>query len=110
MTSCLKTIKSKAGSLLRSFRRDARGNVAIFTGLAAIPLFIAAGVAIDVARASRSQNALQVAVDSAALAVAASDKASLAGLSDAEKAARKGQLKKLAENYVKANFSDQSTI
>lgn len=109
MTNCLKTIKSKAGSLLRSFSRDARGNVAIITGLAAIPLFIAAGVAIDVARASRSENALQVAVDSAALAVAASDKASLAGLTDAEKAARKAELKKLAENYVKANYSDQGT-
>jgi Flp pilus assembly protein TadG len=109
MTHCLKTITSKAGSLLRSFSRDGRGNVAMITGLAAIPLFVAAGVAIDVARASRSQNALQVAVDAAALAVAASDKASLAGLDDAQKAARKAELKKLAENFVKANYKDQGT-
>lgn len=109
MTNCFETITSKAGSLLRRFSRDARGNVAMITGLAAIPLFVAAGVALDIARASRSENALQVAVDAAALAVAASDKASLAGLTDAQKAARKAELKTLAENFVKANYSDQGT-
>ena len=92
--------------MLRRFTGDLRGNVAIVTGLAAIPLLIAAGVAIDVARSSRSQNALQVAVDAAALAVAASDKALFLGLEDAEKAARKAELKLLAENFLKANYRD----
>jgi Flp pilus assembly protein TadG len=103
MTTRLNTLRSKAGSLLSRFRCDARGNVAIITGLLAIPLVIGAGVAIDVARASRSQNALQVAVDAAALAVASSDKVELTG-TDEEKATRKAELKKLAENFIKANY------
>jgi Flp pilus assembly protein TadG len=101
-----KTITTKTGALFRRFTGDRGGNVAIVTGLTAIPLLLAAGVAIDVARSSRSQNALQVAVDAAALAVAASDKAVFLGLEDAEKAARKAELKLLAENFLKANYTD----
>jgi Flp pilus assembly protein TadG len=74
MTRHPMTVTSKSDRLLR----NGRGNVAIITALTAIPLLIASGVAIDAARSSRSQNALQVAVDSAALAVAASDKVDMA--------------------------------
>jgi Flp pilus assembly protein TadG len=101
------TITSKSNTFLRRFHRDDRGNVAIITALTAIPLLIASGVAIDVARSSRSENALQVAVDAAALAVAASDKVDMSGLTDAQKASRKAELKKLAENFLRANYSDQ---
>ena len=45
-------------------------------------MMIAAGAAIDTVRINREQVAFDAAVDSAALAVAADDRASLAGLSD----------------------------
>lgn len=106
MRSHLNSVGSKCGSLLHRFRSDARGNVAIITGLAAIPLLVAAGVAIDIARSTRSESALQVAVDSAALAIAASDKWSMAGLTDAQKAARKKELENVATNFIKANYQD----
>nr|WP_246771196.1 vWA domain-containing protein [Aestuariivirga sp. YIM B02566] len=99
--------KSKSARLLHRFAGDARGNVAIFTALAALPLLVAAGVAIDTARASRSHNTLQVAVDSAALAAASSDKVNMAGLTTAQKATRKKELENLARNYVKSNYADE---
>ncbi|QIG49205.1 hypothetical protein G5V57_16665 [Nordella sp. HKS 07] len=90
---------------LRRFAGDARGNVALFTALAALPLLVAAGVAIDVARASRSQTALQVAVDAAALAVASSGKSDLAGLSEAQKKARQQEMKDMAERFLRTNYA-----
>lgn len=106
MKAHLKTAQEKTGALLRRFRRDAEGNIAIITALVALPLFIGAGVAIDIARASRSQNTLQVAVDAAALAAAATDKAGTPATTQAEKDARKAALKKVAENFLKANYKD----
>lgn len=50
------------------FFRDSRGNVAIMTALAIVPLLAAAGAAIDYASAQRGHGKMQVAVDSAALA------------------------------------------
>lgn len=99
--------KSTGAGLLRRFAGDQRGNVAVFTAIAALPLLVAAGVAIDSARASRSHNALQVAVDSAALAAASSDKVNMAGLTTAQKAARKKELEDLARNYLKSNYADE---
>ncbi len=98
---------AKCGSLLRRFRHDSGGNVAIITAVAAVPLLLAAGVAIDTARWTRSENALQVAVDAAALAVAASEKFDMAGLSDADKAKRKKELEDMARNFIKANYHDE---
>lgn len=103
------SLKSKGAGGLRRFAGDRRGNVAMFTGLAALPLMVAAGVAIDTARASRSHNALQVAVNSAALAAAASDKVNMAGLTTAQKATREKELEDLARNYVKSNYADEGT-
>jgi Flp pilus assembly protein TadG len=57
---------------------DCRGNTAIIFALGAIPLFLAAGAAVDSARAFRAQNYLQHAADSAALAAAASGHISVA--------------------------------
>lgn len=100
------SLKSKSADLLRRFAGDTRGNVAIFMGIAILPLLVAAGAAIDTARASRSQNALQVAVDSAALAAASSDKMNMAGLTSTQKAARKKEIESLVRNFVKSNYQD----
>jgi Flp pilus assembly protein TadG len=57
---------------IKGFLSDAKGNTAIIFALAAVPLLLAAGVSIDMARANRSQAMLQAAADAAALAAAAS--------------------------------------
>jgi hypothetical protein len=63
-------LRSKAGSLFARFKSDARGNVAIITALCAIPLFAAAGIAIDYARATFLRTYMQAEADAAALAAA----------------------------------------
>lgn len=54
----------------RRFRADTSGNVAIILGIAAIPLFAAAGMALDYAFAVRERTDLQNAVDAAAISLA----------------------------------------
>lgn len=65
---------------VRRFRDDTSGNVAIIFGLATIPLLIAAGSAVDIARGYIVQTRLQAALDAAALAAAAA-----VGLSEEER-------------------------
>uniref|UniRef100_A0A9E7ZFX1 VWA domain-containing protein n=1 Tax=Bosea sp. NBC_00436 TaxID=2969620 RepID=A0A9E7ZFX1_9HYPH len=63
----------KIGSLPGMFRRfgeDQRGNVAMMFGLALVPLLGVMGVAIDYSRASNARQALNSAIDSAALMAA----------------------------------------
>ena len=54
-----------------NFWKNRRGAVAVTVALAAVTLFVAAGVAVDMARAYRAQHALQYNVDQAAIAAAA---------------------------------------
>ncbi|SDG33300.1 TadE/TadG family type IV pilus assembly protein [Bosea robiniae] len=63
----------KIGSLpemFRRFRRDQRGNVMMLFGLVLVPLMGVVGVAIDYSRASNTRQALNAAIDSAALMAA----------------------------------------
>ena len=59
------------------FRKDRRGSITTNSAVAALPMMLCAGAAIDTIRISREQVAFDAAVDSAALAVAADDRASL---------------------------------
>ena len=93
------------GAMLCRFKSDLRGNVAMMFGLAAVPLMLGAGVAVDYARSIQSESQLQGAVDAAALAVASSDLADLTGLTDSEILARLAQLEDLAQNYAEANYA-----
>ena len=45
----------RKSNLLKSFLNDQLGTVAVMTGLAIVPLFIAAGAAIDFARFNAAQ-------------------------------------------------------
>jgi Flp pilus assembly protein TadG len=56
------------GFRLRGFRTSARGNVAIITALAAIPMFLMAGMGIDYGLAASKRAQLNAYADSAALA------------------------------------------
>ncbi len=63
----------KFGSLpamIRRFRRDQHGNVLMMFGLALVPMMGVVGVAIDYSRASNARQALNAAIDSAALMAA----------------------------------------
>lgn len=78
---------------LKQIRNEA-GNVSMLFAIAAVPMLLAVGVAIDYLRASNAQTELQNAVDGAALAIAGSG---VTGDS---------QLKKIGINYFKSNFKD----
>jgi Flp pilus assembly protein TadG len=80
-------------SQLKDFRSDARGAIALLTGLVLIMMAIGAGTAIDFVRGSRQRLALNAAIDAAALAVAASSKTDEA------------ELEQLALDYINANYN-----
>jgi Flp pilus assembly protein TadG len=82
---------------LRNFRRNARGGIAVIFGAGAVPLAIAASVALDMANVSDLRSQLQAAADSAVLA-AATRLAVNADESDKEE---------LARTTFAANLSDQ---
>jgi Flp pilus assembly protein TadG len=77
------------------FLTNNRGNVAIFFSLALLPIIMAGGVAVDYIRAGRIKGDLQKATDTAALAIAAQS----GGIDQAA-------AKKIGEQYLNANFSD----
>jgi hypothetical protein len=70
-------------------------------------MMLAAGAAIDTIRINREQVAFDAAVDSAALAVAADDRASLAGLDATQTAARIAELEAFAKKYMAENYTPQ---
>ena len=65
---------------LKAFRKSQLGSITQIAAVAVVPMFLCAGAAIDTVRINREQVAFNGAVDSAALAMAADDRASLAGL------------------------------
>lgn len=79
-------------ALFRQFRTDRRGNFATIFALAAIPLVIAAGAAVDISRAYIVENRLKAALDAAALAVGGAT-----GKTQA-------QLEEVAQAYFDANY------
>jgi Flp pilus assembly protein TadG len=54
-------------SILRRFRRDRSGNVAIVFALLAVPMLVAVGCAIDYSRANQIRSKLQSAADAASV-------------------------------------------
>ena len=76
--------------------QDVRGNVAMLFGLAAIPLALGVGVAVDYGRALLVRERMQSALDAAALAVGG-----WPGLSDPEMQAK-------AQEYFNANYHSSS--
>jgi Flp pilus assembly protein TadG len=82
-------------SLIDRFCRDRRGNIAIITAAALIPLLGFVGAAIDYGSATQARTSLQNALDAASLAV---NKAGLdPSISD-------GQLQQIAQDTIAANY------
>ncbi len=92
---------------LKAFRKNQLGFVTQITALAALPMFLCAGAAIDTIRIYCEQVAFDSAVDSAVLAVAADDRASLMGLSDSQAASRIAGLEAFARKYMAENYTPQ---
>jgi Flp pilus assembly protein TadG len=59
---------SRLTSLIRRFRLDSRGNIAVIFGLSILPIVSAVGCAVDYSLANRVKAKLQSAVDAAAVA------------------------------------------
>jgi Flp pilus assembly protein TadG len=91
------SVASEFGRILKRFRRDAKGTVAIMAGLAFIPMLAMAGAGLDVIRASNVKTQLQNALDAGALAAAASPSLST------------GERIKLAEAVFAENWPDPIT-
>jgi Flp pilus assembly protein TadG len=91
--------------LIDRFRSDARGSVALVAGLSAVPLVLAAGVAVDMARAAHENATFQASIDAAALALAASDLSNTSGLTAAQLQVRMAQLSDMARKYISANYT-----
>ncbi len=102
-----KPVSAIAGKF-KCYLRDSTATTSMIFGIAAIPFFMAAGVAVDMSRANMEQTAFHAALDSAALAIAADDRSSTQGLSEEQIIEREAELKVIAEDYVEANYSSDS--
>ncbi len=103
----MKTISRIAKKLKRLFKDEA-ANVSVLTGLAVIPMFLAAGAAVDTVRINREQATFQGAVDSAVLAVASDNRAAVGGMSGTALQTRIAELEALARSFLVANYSPES--
>lgn len=80
--------------MLKRFRASIDGNFSIIAGVAALPLLLAVGFAVDYTRFISAEQHLQDVADAAALA--------LAGSSEKNET----KLKRIADDFVASNYSD----
>jgi Flp pilus assembly protein TadG len=107
MRNFIDAFASSTRQKLKAFRNNQLGSVTQMFAVAAFPMVIAAGAAIDTVRIGREHVAFNAAVDSAVLAVAADDRASLAGLSTSQQASRIAELELFARKYLTENYTPQ---
>lgn len=98
----------KFASRLRYFERNDQGNLTMITALAALPIMVAVGAAVDYGNATRDIAAFQNAADSAVLAVVTSDRAAISSLSANQKTARIAELEAYAKSYIEKNYKSYS--
>ncbi|MGQ0484419.1 MAG: TadE/TadG family type IV pilus assembly protein [Hyphomicrobiales bacterium] len=92
-------IKNSIFATFTRFAKDCAGNVTIITGLAAIPVIAAAGIAIDYSRGTRVESELQQIADAAALAAAAGQNIS------GTIAQKQSQRTAIAQSYLNAHLA-----
>ncbi|MBI2717725.1 MAG: VWA domain-containing protein [Rhizobiales bacterium] len=105
-TSC----RTPAGRGFFGFLGDCAGNITMMSAISAIPVVVIAGASIDYARITADSAAFSAAVDSALVAVVASDRASLTGLSGGQTSARMAELTTFATSYVKTNYQSSTAV
>ena len=96
--------------LFKRFLKDSGATVTQIFALAAVPIFLAAGAAIDTARITNEHSKFNAAVDSAVIAVAADDRAAVQGLSGQGLTNRMNLLEGLAAEYVAKNYNASGEI
>lgn len=100
-------MKSSVVATLSRFAKNCAGNVTVITGLAAIPIIAAAGIAIDYSRGTRVESELQQIADAAALAAAAGQ--NISGTTSQKQAQRTA----IAQSYLDvhlAGFGDAAIV
>lgn len=104
--SVFHSLRFQAKSLLRSFQRDRRANVAMMFGLSAVPLLIAAGAGVDFARGVMVRQQMLQALDAAALAVgnATSKPSACSSSGNAASQASCATLQQVAQRYFNENY------
>ncbi len=100
----MKKCSNSLSSSLKRYLRASGGNVTMITALATLPMMLITGAAFDYVAMSRDKLAFQAAADAAVLAVTASDKAAIGGLSGAALTTRMAELKTLANNFMRQNY------
>jgi Flp pilus assembly protein TadG len=109
MLSKINAKRPKFSGIFKRFLKNSSGSLTPMMGLAAIPFFLAAGMAIDMSRVTREQTAFYGAVDGAALAIAADERSALDILgSDAAKESMRRKLEQYAQSYLEQNYRDVS--
>ena len=104
---------SKQPALVRlhkRFLKDTAGSVAQIFALSVIPIFLAAGAAIDGARINDEHTKFLAAVDTAVIAVASDDRAAVQNLSGTELEVRMAELEGLAADFVESNYHASGDI
>lgn len=106
--------------LMKRFRKDQRGNVAMIFGIVIIPLLSFAGAAIDYSRATRAKATMQSTLDSVALMVAKDLSSGLITTSQVNSKAQtyftalytdtEAQSVNISATYTQSNGSSGSTI
>ncbi len=92
------------------FLKDSSATVTQIFGLSAIPIFLAAGAAIDGARIHDEQTKFLAAVDAAVIAVASDDRAAVQSLSGGQLEARMAELENIAADYIDKNYDASGDI
>lgn len=105
-------VKGRLGvnRLFSRFLKDSSATVTQIFALSAIPIFLAAGAAVDGARINDEHSKFLAAVDTAVIAVAADDRAAVQDLSGSELEARMVELEALAAEYVEKNYDASGDI
>jgi hypothetical protein len=96
--------------LIRRFLADTSATVTQIFALSSVPIFLAAGAAVDGARINEEHSKFLAAVDTAVIAVASDDRSALQGLEGQQLAARMGELEGLAADYVAKNYDSSGDI
>jgi Flp pilus assembly protein TadG len=95
MRGCIGAFAISTRRMLKAFLNNQLGNATIIFAIAAIPVFLGAGAAIDMARVNEASTHFAAALDAAALAAAADT----TGKTEA-------QLEVLARTYLDNNYKD----
>jgi Flp pilus assembly protein TadG len=99
MQKCVRALAKTVGARLKAFCDDKRGSVVPLVGYSMLPVFLCAGVAMDMTRVNYTHQKFTTSLDSAALAAAAAPP----GKTTAE-------LKIIAQKFVNQNFKDSDNI